>query len=266
MIQYLTIDMEADSLNNISFPVKQRFHEIVWIRQGHVSLLLDGEDFEIDAGAFLVIPSGRIKQFISAKGVRGLFVRFSEDIIKDFPKHLFSKFNQMATIHLAQDEIEKFELLFKVVELEYSSLDANNPYLANLISLIIQKLAFIKEKQIIEDSKPMESLCVFNAFEQMLEKHIPEKKTIHFYASKLNLTPRKLNDVVKNLFGKSATALIAERLMIEARRDLLYSDNTIYQIAYALGFKDNSHFTKFFKKHSNLTPKEFRNRCVLGKN
>jgi len=89
--------------------------------------------------------------------------------------------------------------------------------------------------------------------------HITHKKVIE-YADRLNVSANTLNQSVKAVLGKTAKELITEKIIQEAKRQLRYSANDIAEIAYALGFKEPTHFIRFFKQHTGTTPKAYRNR------
>ena len=74
----------------------------------------------------------------------------------------------------------------------------------------------------------------------------------------LNITPGYLSEVVSQTFGLSPKAFINQRLLSEAKNLLYYSDSTISEIAYQLGFSDPASFGKFFRKNATISPSEFR--------
>ena len=264
MIQYFPIDtkeIKKMSVNPVQ-PRQKQYHEIMWIQKGSSSFIIDSERFKLTASAFFIIPKSRIHQFLPNQNVEGQVIRFTEDELKNFPRLLFSKFNRISEVKINDFEIKQFELLFKTVQLEWDSSNRSISFLTNLISLIIQRIDSIKQNQFSSRKHYVENLGVLDKFQVLMDEFILEEKAVAFYADKLNLTSRKLNDILKSLFNKSASNFINERIMVEAKRNLIYSDDTIHQIAYGLGFKDNSHFTKFFKNHSDLTPKEFRNISI----
>lgn len=80
------------------------------------------------------------------------------------------------------------------------------------------------------------------------------------YAELLNESPVVLNRAVKSLTGKTAGELIIERLILEAKRLLLYSGLNNKEVAYKLGYDDPSYFARIFHKKTGSTPSEFRNR------
>jgi AraC family transcriptional activator of pobA len=74
------------------------------------------------------------------------------------------------------------------------------------------------------------------------------------------MTPDRLNDHVKRATGVTAGHLIRQRILIEAKRQLVFTLEPINEIAYDLGFSDPSHFARFFRKQTMTTPQDFRAR------
>jgi AraC family transcriptional activator of pobA len=99
---------------------------------------------------------------------------------------------------------------------------------------------------------------LYHAFTELLLHERPLRNNVAHYARRLNTTPQNLNAVCRKAAERSATEVLADYLIGEARRLLAYTDNTVSEVSFALSFKDPSHFVKYFKRHTSLTPKEFR--------
>jgi len=84
-----------------------------------------------------------------------------------------------------------------------------------------------------------------------------------FYADKLNVTANYLNKICKREVGKTAGDMIRKRIIIEAQRYLHYTNLTINEIAFDLGFENASYFITFFKKQTYFTPEQFRKNANL---
>jgi AraC family transcriptional activator of pobA len=93
---------------------------------------------------------------------------------------------------------------------------------------------------------------------RLLEQHFRKERVIGFYAAKLSMTPDRLNDHVKRATGVTAGHLIRQRVLTEAKRQLVFTNQAIHEIAYDLAFSDPSHFTRFFRKQTGMTPQAFR--------
>jgi AraC family transcriptional activator of pobA len=96
------------------------------------------------------------------------------------------------------------------------------------------------------------------ALRRLVEEHFRQERLIAFYAKALAMTPDRLNDHVKRATGVTAGHLIRQRVLTEAKRQLVFTNQPIQQIAYDLAFSDPSHFARFFRKQTGLTPQAFR--------
>lgn len=265
MLHYFKLNhREVEELIKNPLSPRQRvYHEIMWVQQGVADFIVDGDTFSVHANAFFIFPKGRIHQFLPKQMVAGEVIRFSEDILEDFPRLLFSKFNHISEIKLVESDVRNLKLLYELFASEYQLRKGESAVLISLLKTIITKLDAIKQKQFPCQKAHQYSIDTFDRFQMLLDKHVLEHKKVGFYAEKLNITPRKLGETIKSVLNKSTTDVIAERLLIACKRKLLYSNNTIAEVAYLLGFEDNSYFTKFFKKLTSLTPKAYRDKSNI---
>jgi AraC family transcriptional activator of pobA len=93
---------------------------------------------------------------------------------------------------------------------------------------------------------------------RLLDEHFRKERLISFYAEKLAMTADRLNDHVKRATGVTAGHMIRQRVLTEAKRQLVFTSQAIHEIAYDLSFSDPSHFTRFFRKQTGMTPQAFR--------
>jgi AraC family transcriptional activator of pobA len=96
------------------------------------------------------------------------------------------------------------------------------------------------------------------ALRQLVDEHFRKERLISFYAGRLAMTSDRLNDHVKRATGVTAGHLIRQRVLTEAKRQLVFTSQPIHEIAYDLAFSDPSHFTRFFRKQTGMTPQAFR--------
>jgi len=97
-----------------------------------------------------------------------------------------------------------------------------------------------------------------DALRKLVDEHFRKERLISFYADRLAMTPDRLNDHVKRATGVTAGHLIRQRVLTEAKRQLVFTAQPIHEIAYDLAFSDPSHFTRFFRKQTGTTPQAFR--------
>ncbi|MGM9697873.1 MAG: helix-turn-helix domain-containing protein [Prevotella sp.] len=100
---------------------------------------------------------------------------------------------------------------------------------------------------------------LFTLFVEKLRMHAKSQHTVEFYASAVSVTPQYLNRVVRDISGRTASAMVADAVLGEARRMLESTDAPLQQVALAMCFADQSSFTKFFKRLTGVTPLEYRN-------
>ncbi len=93
-----------------------------------------------------------------------------------------------------------------------------------------------------------------------MDEHFRTERSLSFYTEKLATSRDQLNDHVKRTTGVCAAHLIRQRVLAEAKRQLVFSADAIHQIAENLSFADPSHFSRFFRKHTEMTPHEFRDQ------
>jgi AraC family transcriptional activator of pobA len=95
-------------------------------------------------------------------------------------------------------------------------------------------------------------------FEVLLEQNFKTEKSPFFYASQLNITLKHLNRICNEMLQKTTTEVITARIILEAKRMLMDKKFTVNEVATELGFDDYSYFTRLFKKHTGMTPTDFR--------
>lgn len=97
-------------------------------------------------------------------------------------------------------------------------------------------------------------------FQELLDGHLSETRSVKDYAAMLSVTPTHLSRRVKAVSGRTAGDVIFDRIMLEAKRQLVFTDKPVAEIAYGLDFSSPSYFTRFFTRQAGETPKAFRRR------
>ena len=108
------------------------------------------------------------------------------------------------------------------------------------------------------------SLDIVREYNFLVENHFREKHSVADYADLLNRSPKTISNLFKKLGPKTPLQYIHDRLMLEARRLLHFTDKSIKEVAYDLGFDDLQSFSRFFKKQEGRSPKEFKEISKSG--
>ena len=101
-------------------------------------------------------------------------------------------------------------------------------------------------------------LQIVSTFKQLISQHLHNKHHVADYAGMMHITPKYLNQVVKEVMGVTAKSVIQEQLLIQSCRDLRFSGDSIKEISIRLGFSEPEHFSNFFKKAMGHSPRAFR--------
>ncbi|QIG88409.1 helix-turn-helix transcriptional regulator [Chryseobacterium sp. POL2] len=127
-------------------------------------------------------------------------------------------------------------------------------------AFIYQLANIVSYQRKISKQKMSRSQETALSFIRLVSIHFKQERSVEFYANKLMLSSRHLTVVLKEIFGKSAIQIINEFILNEAKAQLSSTSKPINEIASQLQFSDQYSFSHFFKKHENLSPKEYRNQ------
>lgn len=111
-----------------------------------------------------------------------------------------------------------------------------------------------EEIETVSDKEPY----ILQNLKDAIEGNFKVKHAPSDYADLLNITPKSLAKITKNHFNKTLTNLIAERIIIEAKRELYLTNKSVKEIAYELGYDDEHYFSRFFKTNADVSPQLYR--------
>ncbi|UOU97353.1 helix-turn-helix domain-containing protein [Chryseobacterium daecheongense] len=123
--------------------------------------------------------------------------------------------------------------------------------------LMLDAFLHIPSEEIKKDYN-FEYLYYVNKFKVILQRDYKKAKKVSYYANELNITSRKLTEMTEYIFGKTAKQLIIEKLIAEFEKAINFSNRTISEISYELGFSDEGNFSNFIKKHAGKYPSEMK--------
>ena len=157
-----------------------------------------------------------------------------------------------------EDKQEWFDTILNSLWEDYTN---ESNYSALQIRTAIQQLC-LKCMEWDQQNSPLFSND-YAQFRRMLFQDFRSKKKVKDFAAALNMTEKSLNEMVKEHTGNSASRIIYNQIVLEAKR-LLLTGISAKEAAYELGFDDPAHFSKFFKAQTGQSPSEFRNVHVEG--
>ncbi len=235
----------------VPFPHKHDFFHFLHIERGSGWHEVDFRRYRVNAGSFFLVKPAEVHAWslgASTKGtvlefVRGSLPAGSEGILRaleSVPSHGI----------LLEDEAS----LLKVLHSEFKrSRGRPSAALEHLLSAFLLLLAGR-----VLASKPAKGNPVSEKLRALLEANFHRQHSVEFYARELGLAPKALTTRTTREIGKSAGAVIQERLLVEAKRLLAHSELTVAEICYELGYEDPSYFARFFRQKAGMAPGKYR--------
>lgn len=247
-------------------PHRHDFFMIMLFTKGKGVHTIDFNTYDIKPGSVFFMSPGEMHSWKLSNDTDGYVLFFNRSFfIMNAPNRnmnelqFFSIENKVQHSLFNRSQTKITEELLKNIYNE-SKTEAKQQTLilrAYLDILLLKFAAIIEPERSVKRSKTIE---LITRLEQLIEVNYKAHLTVTYYAKELAISPVQLTSLTTAYLNKSVAELIHDRLILEAKRLLIYTDLTVSEISNELNFSDNSYFNKFFKKASGQTPEQFRKR------
>jgi AraC family transcriptional activator of pobA len=241
-------------------PGRKDFFEIVWLKNEDPLHDVKSAELEMKGDWIYLIPPYRVHQLNKA-GKNGELLSFKREILeeadKEFLLDIFKIFNvqgEFSCLRLDKEASEDLSGVYRLLTLEYEKQHADTTIVKALLKVFLLKLIKVKEEEFTGHDVHQKRVYEFL---MLLEGNYLNVRNIDFYAGKLDISSKRLNQILKEKLHKTGTQIMHDRIILEAKRLIIHSEHTIKQISYELGFSDRPYFSRFFKKQTGQTPEEF---------
>jgi len=252
-------------------PHRHQHIEIIWIRNGNGCLDIDLKKYRIGDNMLYCIVPGQLHQLELDYPIEGFLISFPEQLMNggndDFEllyrSGLFHLLMSSPGMRMEPDAAHEIDEIIKRLHKElYSGYLLRKEIIRRYTSIFLIYLArqFDGALQVSVQTK---NVRLVKNFISLVEKKYTTCKLVKQYASELAVTPNYLNEIVKRISGFSAGYHIRQRVVLEARRKAAYSDVSMKEIAYHLGFDDIAHFSKFFKTVYGKNFTDFKKESIF---
>lgn len=263
-------DLEIHLKNNRDFfhkPHRHNFFLCVLFTQGSGIHEIDFETYAVKPGCVFFLRPGQTHFWQFNTSPQGYIffhtqeffeLHFTNTKLDQFP--FYYSFKNPPIVNITLDQILTVKSQFMEINQEYySDLPLKRQKLASLLNTVYIDLSrhYIElepKKEVVS----MSYISTLRALEKLIDLYYKEQKSAKFYAEALNISSKHLNRILRTTLNKTTTQIISERVMLEAKRLMVHSYNTLAEISEILGYEDYAHFSKVFKKNSGITPKSFK--------
>ncbi|MDN3667433.1 helix-turn-helix domain-containing protein [Algibacter miyuki] len=239
------------------------FFALLIVTKGTGTHQIDLKEYELKEGTVLRIAKGQIHAFQKEATYEGFLIIFTENFILNY----FSKasiqtishlYNYHITSPISNDKTLNQDFLSQLIpEIENHNHFAQKNITSALLNLYLLKLERKSQNNGIP-SKPSKYYNTFMLFKNLVETHYSKTRNVKDYATMLSVSSKHLNQVVKEFTLNTAKVFIDNYVILEVKRDIVISKNSIKEIAFNTGFEEVTNFTKFFKNKTGVSPKVYR--------
>ncbi|HEY9280498.1 MAG TPA: helix-turn-helix domain-containing protein [Eoetvoesiella sp.] len=274
--QWLTPDMVhcesiADRSKLHNWQIKLHQHhglvQLLYLQGGSAKVCLDGGYFDLMPRQIVMVPQMCIHGFTFAPNAQGHVVMLAYPLFNKLAQHMGDGPAALTSPHIysvaSGGDEDYVDMVFSTLDTEYRANAAHRNVLleATLVSLLVwltRNSSYFKREQAKELDRGRQH---FRGFCQLIEESYSQQFLVDQYAKKIGITAAHLNVLCRQVVGQSALQLIHQRIVLEAKRSLVYTSMTISVVSDTLGFSDPAYFTRFFKRHVGMSPKDFRKQA-----
>lgn len=261
--------IEDENSGKIIPPHRHNYFSILFIKSAIGKHQIDFVEYDINPKSIIFINPGQVHSVqINGKpdGYAILFTQefmYNNGISQDFINNLriFKSCDENPPIGIPNDQLDYFnQIIEKIIEEFYSDDSHKYEMISSQLKIfLIQCNRLIKTKSEIFDTAIGSDISIVSKFKNLVEQNFTNLHKVNEYAEQLFVTANYLNEVIKAGIGKTAKEYIQDRIILEAKRKVHYTDLTSKEIAYELGYNDPAHFSKVFKNCTNQSFSSYKN-------
>ena len=263
--EYFEVRSAYSTLSEIEDSSINDLLSIIWFQENNNKVVIDNQEYNFNANQILCLTQFHNIDLKSIGKVNLLrfnspfYCILNHDEEVSCKGLLFFGSRNVPIISPSEEDLKIFNTVWEMIEIEMKSADNLQLEMLQMMLkrwLILCTRVYKKQQNYAQlDKKNIDLVSEFN---YLVEQFFKTKHTVSEYAQILNKSPKTLSNLFKKLHDKTPLQLIQNRIMLEARRQIKYSDESISEIAYGLGFNDIQSFSRFFKKNEGVSPSAFK--------
>ncbi|MGL4852117.1 MAG: helix-turn-helix domain-containing protein [Phocaeicola sp.] len=243
-------------------PHRTDFYEVVWVQSGESIQMVDFVPIKLVAGQILLIGRNQVVKFDTSQSYEGKIILFTDlffsrtgceiQLMKLW--NLFNPFTCNTPIVVNNQLKTFFELLIEECSAKH------DPFQSDLVYSLLHALLIESARQSMHGIPTTKNQDYATAlqFSKLVESHYASWRKVNDYLDEMSITAKPLSKALQAIIGKTPKQYIDERIILEAKRLLVYTTGSVKEISYKLGFEEPTNFSKFFREQTDLTPAEFK--------
>jgi len=246
------------------------YYQIIWFTKKGGTHQIDFKEYPVDINTLLFIGKDQIHAFDKDMDIEGWLIHFNDSFFTHTDVDVFLKFSIFRTGHnpcyKAENEaLKKGERYLELIldELRHRNRFGFEHSVRFLLKSFLINMERIHLKRGTSQSAHSSHELLAYRYKELVDTLYTKHLRIQYYAEKLFVSTKTLTNTTKKVTGKSPSEILRERIILQSKRLLRFTNLQVNEIAYQLGFEDPSYFVKYFKRHVNLAPMAFRESQLL---
>jgi AraC-like DNA-binding protein len=260
-----TLEETYPSTRKVMPPYTLRFYSIVLLENSEDARLeLNTQEVDQPSNLISFQPPGQVSSWVRGEAQRGFILYFQPEflsgrvgpLIQEFP--FFQPFRTNVWLVTSTEKARLRNHFERLVEFFNATHSYRVPILQALLTALLYDCNGLYEKYQAGYNNSSSKTLLALKFVQLVEQQFLIRQTVQEYAKLLGVSPNYLSQAVSVSLGRGAYEIIVDRILVEAKKLLRYTELSIAEVASYLGFEEPTHFTRFFKRSLSLTPFEYR--------
>ncbi len=220
----------------------------------------------VQAAAMHFLTPGQVHLLHFSTSCQGFIVAFSEDFYKFYNPEspllnhfsFFQPGRRQPVITITDPERQYFHNIMENMVSDHLQNETDQVLIGRYLGLLIQKCGSLVQKDLLHSDFNSPAPELVGRFQEMVEKNFRQMHEVQQYATRLSVSPDYLGKIVKKYLGTPSQEYILDKLLLEAKRLLVFTSLSGKEISYHINIEDPSYFARIFKKKTGLTPNEYR--------
>lgn len=255
------VSQTSASSERYAFSHTDDYYFFGFIEDGQCRLNIDFEEYIFGKGSLAIIRPGQVHRIIDAYNLSANFLTIDSVLVNKEEKRILERYVRQ---EIRLSDISELKQLLSILARRLSCTENSfskpivQRFTTVIVGLVVMDIAGATEAQSKQQGNISRYKEIVWEFRDLLESNIRSNRSPSFYAGRLNITVAYLNEAVNAVLGTSVIHHIQDEIILQAKRQLVYTKASVKEIAHSLGFGDYSYFTRLFTKVTGVSPTLFR--------